>query len=99
MSVEDSWYTVDKATGKKIRTKRYGRGKRWRVRNRGARTVSFAKRSDADAHDTAVKADLLRGVIPFDHKAGTITFREYSEKWITEHHYGTGSRETVRSRI
>jgi integrase len=97
MSIEDSWFTVDRTTGKRVQAKRHGRGKRWRVRNRGARTVSFHKRSDADAYDTTVKADLLRGVTPFDHAAGRVTFAEYATKWLREHHYDSSSRSTVGS--
>lgn len=99
MSVEDSWHSIDRATGEKIRTQRYGRGKRWRVRNRGAQTVSFEKRSDAVAHDTQVKGELFKGVTPFDHRAGMIKFTEYAAKWLREHHYDANSRATVRSRI
>lgn len=99
MSVEDSWNTVDRSTGKKVPTQRHGRGKRWRVRNRGARTVSFDRRTDADAYDTKVKSDLLMGVIPFDHSAGRMTFATYTAKWLREKHYGTRSRSTVGSRI
>lgn len=84
MSVEDSRYTLDKDTGKKIKTKRYGRGKRWRVRNRGARTVSFDKKTDAERHDAKVRTELAQGLTPFDHRAGVMTFGEYCEKWMRE---------------
>lgn len=99
MSVEDSWYALDRETGKKVRTKRHGRGKRWRVRNRGARTRSFNKRSDADAYDTKVKSELLKGIIPFDHTAGRVLFADYTTKWLKEHHFTGRSRSTVQGRV
>lgn len=99
MSVEDSWFSTDKATGKKVQTKRHGYGKRWRVRNRGARTVNFAKRSDADAYDISVKADLLKGVTPFDRSAGRVKFKEYARKWLVERYHNPNSRSTVSSRL
>ena len=86
MSVEDSWYTLDKDTGKKIKTQRHGRGKRWRVRNRGARTVSFHRQADANRWDVKVRGELSQGLTPFDHRAGVMTFGEYAEKWMREHH-------------
>ncbi|WP_216211658.1 tyrosine-type recombinase/integrase [Amycolatopsis aidingensis] len=99
MAVEDSWYAPDKATGKKVKTKRHGRGKRWRVRNRGARTVSFHKKSDAEAYDTKINGDLLKGLVPFDHKAGTETFGAYADTWNAQRDYDAESRRTVASRI
>lgn len=84
MAVEDAWFMIDKATGKKVPTKRHGRGKRWRVRNRGARTVSFLKKSDAEAHDTKVKNELLEGRTPFDYTKGRVLFKSYAPKCVQE---------------
>jgi integrase len=99
MAVEDAWFMEDKDTGKKVPTKRHGRGKRWRVRNRGARTVSFHKKSDAEAHDTNVKSDLMHGVTPFDHTAGRVLFKLYAEKLVAERYRNPNSLRTMKSRL
>lgn len=112
MAVEDRWHYADEAAarragvteqcackGRVYPTKDHGRGKRWRSRVRGAKTMSFDKKSDAEVHDTAVKADLLKGVTPFDHTAGRVTFRDYSAKWLREKHYTGDARQTVASRV
>lgn len=99
MAVEDAWFMEDKDTGGKVPTKRHGRGKRWRVRNRGARTVSFHKKSDAEAHDTSVKSDLMHGVTPFDHTAGRVLFKTYAEKLVDERYRNPNSLRTMKSRL
>lgn len=99
MPVEDAWYMIDRATGDKVPTKRNGRGKRWRVRNRGARTVSFHKKSDAEAYDTSVKGDLLRGVTPFDRAAGRVLFKDYARKCVKERYTNKNSLRTSESRL
>ena len=62
----------------------HGQGDRWQVRWRDyggrQRKENFAKRSEADARDTAVKASLRAGNY-VDPDAGRITFREYAEEW------------------
>jgi hypothetical protein len=62
----------------------HGQGDRWQVRWRDysgrQRKENFAKRSEADARDTAVKASLRAGSY-VDPDAGRITFREYAEEW------------------
>lgn len=97
MPVEDAWYMTDKTTGDKVRTRRHGRGKRWRVRNRGARTVSFHKKSDAEAHDTVVKNDLLLGKVPFDHTKGRVLFETYAPACVKERYANENSRKKATS--
>ncbi|WP_370942617.1 tyrosine-type recombinase/integrase [Amycolatopsis sp. cg5] len=95
MSVEDRWHHK----GTRERTKDYGRGKRWRVRNRGARTQSFAKQTAAKAYDNKVNAELLKGLQPFDHAAGKILFSEYVAKWLKDQIYDSGAYRSVESHI
>ncbi|SEF34486.1 Phage integrase family protein [Amycolatopsis pretoriensis] len=96
MTVEDRWHH----RGTRTRTKDYGRGKRWRVRNPGCPTRSFAKKSDAEKHDTAVNADLLKGLQPYDATKGLILFRDYVEKhWLPNHPGTPRTIETVKSRL
>lgn len=99
MAVEDAWYTIDKDTKGKVPTKRHGRGKRWRVRNRGAPTRSFHKKTDAENHDTAVKNDLLQGKAPFDHTKGRVLFKVYARKLIDERYPNVNSRKTNKSKL
>ncbi|MFD8496190.1 tyrosine-type recombinase/integrase [Amycolatopsis sp. NPDC059657] len=95
MSVEDRWHHK----GTRKRTKDYGRGKRWRVRNKGARTLSFYKKTDAQAHDIKVNAELLKGLKPFDHKAGYVLVSAVFPKWLKERYPDPASRRAVASRF
>lgn len=90
MAVEDSWYTT--RDGQKAPTVRHGRGKRWRVRNRGAATRSFDRKVDAERHDATTKADLLRGSY-IDPAAGRETFKAYAERWreVQQHRPATAA--------
>ena len=86
MAIDDLWYRRKRsASGDRIPSKRYGRGKRWRVRwvdpATGQRhTAFFSKKAAAERHDAAMQADIARGqyVNPSD---GKITVREYAEVW------------------
>jgi integrase len=96
MSIYDRWHKTRPAPGdepcpehRKGRTRLYptaehGRGDRWQVRWRDdigrQRKENFAKRSEADARDTAVKASLQTGTY-IDAAAGKARFREYAEQW------------------
>ena len=99
MSVYDRWHKTRPGHAdepcrehSRGRTKLYpaadhGQGDRWQVRWRDysgrQRKENFAKRSEADARDTAVKASLRAGNY-VDPDAGRITFREYAEEWRAE---------------
>lgn len=81
MAVDDLWYLTKKDDdGNKIPSSRHGRGKRWRVRNEGARTVLYAKKTDAEDYDGVVRADLLRGTY-IDPQAGRTLVQDYGETW------------------
>ncbi|WP_158887909.1 tyrosine-type recombinase/integrase [Amycolatopsis anabasis] len=100
MAVEDRWYFKGKPKNAENRTKDYGRGKRWRVRNPGTRVRSFELKGDAEDYDTSVKADLIKGMMPFDATKGRITFRDYVEKhWLPNHPGTPGSIRTIKSRL
>lgn len=81
MAVDDLWYRAKRdADGNRVPSARHGRGKRWRVRNEGARTVLFDKKSDADRYDGVVRADLARGQY-IDPQDGKVTVTDYAETW------------------
>lgn len=89
MAVDDMWYLRKRsAMGDRIPSKRYGRGKRWRVRwvdpaTGQTHTAFFSKKAAAERHDSAMQTDIARGqyVNPSD---GKITVREYAERWRKE---------------
>jgi integrase len=73
--VEDRWHAV--RDGVKVRTDRYGTGKRWKVRH-AAGSQSFARKTDADAFAAEVHDALRRGTY-VDPRQGQVTFRERAE--------------------
>jgi integrase len=86
VAVDDLWYlkgTDGKKRGPKSR--RYGRGKRWRVRwidpeTGRKREQLFEKQSDAERHDVNVRADIARGQY-IDPRAGRVTLGEHAARW------------------
>jgi integrase len=79
MAVDDLWVSAhpNPLTGKKERLKRYGRGKRYRVRIAGSPSVLFERKADADRYDANARADLSRGQY-IDPRDGRITVRAWA---------------------
>jgi integrase len=78
---EDRWHVV--RDGVKVRTARYGTGKRWKVRyevDGHARSTSFDKQTDADHFLATVVADQPRGTF-LDPREARVTFKAYAEGW------------------
>lgn len=102
MPVVDRWYRRDKATGKKVRSDRYGVGLRWMVQwetESGRRqSKSFATRDEAEKNYAAIKADLYRGVY-IDPELGKITLQEYAEQWLASRDHAALSAEGTRGRL
>jgi len=93
--VEDRWHAV--RGGRKVRTDRYGSGKRWKARyevDGRARAKSFARKVDADAFLATVEADQLRGTF-VDLRHGRVSFREYAEGWRATAVHRPATRERV----
>ncbi|MGH3796805.1 MAG: tyrosine-type recombinase/integrase [Pseudonocardiaceae bacterium] len=87
MAVDDLWYLSrrDPETGERRQSKRYGRGKRWRVRwndphTGQTQTALFERKADAERHDISMHADISRGQY-IDPRAGKITISEYAAQW------------------
>ncbi len=87
MPVDDLWFLRQRnlATGERVRSQRYGRGKRWRVRwvdpqTGEPRTEAFERKADAERHDVNMHADISRGQY-VDPRAGRVTVAEYAERW------------------
>lgn len=85
MPVDDLWYLKKRGPdGERLKSKRYGRGKRYRVRwvddHGQPRAELFDKKADADRKDANVRADLSRGQY-IDPAEGKITVKAYGEEW------------------
>lgn len=88
MAIDDTWYSSRRRDpeGKKLRTKKHGRGRRWRVRfkdpNTGVgREELFARLDDAKLFDVNMQADISRGRY-VDPKAGRTTVKALAEAWL-----------------
>lgn len=81
--IQDRWETI--VEDKRVRTNRYGQGKRWRARYLdpacNERSKTFARKQDAERFLTAVAADVLRGTY-VDPDAGKVTFAEFADQWL-----------------
>ncbi|RCK68318.1 site-specific integrase [Desertihabitans brevis] len=79
MAVSDRWHRRDPETGKRVRSDRYGRGKRWEVRWWDERKVqrrrAFDHREDAEAFDARLKMSPTE-------RATVRTVAEQWESWI-----------------
>lgn len=87
--------TVD---GRRIRTERYGKGRRWLARyddpDGRARSKTFARKLDAERFIATVETDKLRGTY-LDPDAGRISVREFAEAWLDAQTFDPSSREAV----
>lgn len=94
--IQDRWETI--VDGKRVRTDRYGQGKRWRARYfdpaGNERSTTFARKQDAERFLTAVAADVLRGAY-VDPDAGKVTFAEFAGRWLEAQTFGDSSREVT----
>jgi hypothetical protein len=84
VEIDDRWHATHRQTGARVRTNRYGIGKRWLARWRDdagvQRKRAFERRADAERFLVEVAADLARGAY-VDPRAGRTTVREYAERW------------------
>lgn len=100
MPVDDLWMKGPK--GARVKSARYGRGKRYRVRyvddNNKPHGPLFEKKRDAEAFDVSVRSDVARGhyLNPQD---GKITLRAFTEAWFSQQIFDEATRQTVESRL
>jgi integrase len=107
MPVDDLWYSSRRERGPdgKLlpakRTKRHGRGKRYRVRYRddlGAKREKLfddGKKGEAERFDRAVHTDVARGLY-VDPVAGREIVEQFGERWIDAQLYRPGTTDRVR---
>src|SRR4051794_27726276 len=99
--VQDLWMKRG-PDGKKVRSARYGKGKRWQARwidPRGEEdTKVFANKDAAQAHVSAMEVSVHSGTY-VDPKQGKVTFREYAERWRADQlHHRVKTAEQAESR-
>lgn len=85
VAVDDLWYLAKRGLdGERLKSKRYGRGKRWQVRyvddNGKEHRPLFDKQKAAELFDANVRADVSRGQY-VDPAAGRLTVAELAEQW------------------
>jgi integrase len=106
-SVQDRWWKTVRQpddTTKRVKTARYGKGDRYRVRYDGPdgrqRSQSFPDRHKkaAEAFAADVESDKRRGTY-IDPDAGRVLFRDFAETWLRTHSFDESSRETTEIRI
>ncbi|MEU3546641.1 tyrosine-type recombinase/integrase [Streptomyces longwoodensis] len=105
--IQDRWYkTEPNAAGKprRVRTDRYGTGMRYRARYVGPdgteKSKSFpdGQKRLADQWLAHIEADMSRGQY-VDPAASRVTFRQYTEKWLSTQTTEMTTRESVESAI
>jgi integrase len=101
--VDDRWHRTDKATGEKIRTARYGVGKRWVARWRdpdtGAQTSKACRtKAEADQYVAGIATSIGKGDY-IDPNAGRVTLRTYAEQWLASQTFDPTTRESVETRL
>jgi integrase len=98
--IQDRWErTVD---GRRVRTGRYGKGKRWQARYRDPdgheRTKDFARKADAERFVSTISADVLRGAF-VDPNAGKVTFADFAKRWLEAQTFTESTREVTELRL
>jgi integrase len=105
--IEDRWHKeVPGPDGKpiRVRTARYGKGRRYRVRyiapDGRERSKSFPDRAKKAAEDflSGVEADISRGVY-VDVAAGKTPFDKYAELWLRTHRFDESARGPIKARV
>ena len=101
-SVSDRWHVTERESGKKIRSGRYGTGKRWQVRYRDpggeSRNQSFDRKVDAERLLVELSSQLLQGRY-VDLRAGRTPFAEYAQPWLERQLLAPTSRVAVELRL
>jgi len=102
MHVEDLWLKPD-STGKKVKTERWGKGKRWRASwtepDGTRRSRSCVTKDEASAVLADVKVTQLSGAYIAPDRS-KVTVRDVAEDWFTAQvHQRTSSLAVIRQRL
>ena len=105
MSVDDLWYLRKRGpNGERMKSKRYGRGRRWRCRYEDAhgqpRERLFERKADAEAWDVQARSGLADET-KVNQAERQITFQEYAERWRLSREVGWAleTRKRVESNL
>ncbi|WBB65762.1 site-specific integrase [Micromonospora sp. WMMD812] len=105
MPVDDLWYLSKRGPdGKRLPSKRHGRGKRWRCRYEDSdgetRERLFERRADADAFDLRARSGIV-DEIRVQQSERHLTLREYGERWRLSREVGWAleTRKRVESNL
>ncbi|QDY05751.1 site-specific integrase [Micromonospora sp. HM134] len=105
MAVDDLWYLTKRGPdGKRLPSKRHGRGKRWRCRYEDAsgqaRERLFERKVDADDFDARARAGVAEEA-KVQQSERHLTFKEYGERWRLSREVGWAleTRKRVESNL
>lgn len=98
--VRDRWER--KVDGQRVRTARYGKGKRWQARyldpEGNQRNRDFERKQDAERFLAGITSDVLRGTY-IDPDAGRVTFRDFATRWLAAQTFTETTREATELRL
>lgn len=98
--VQDLW--AKSVDGRRVRTDRYGKGRRWQARyfdpDSRERTRTFDRKQDAERFLATITADVLRGAY-VDPDAGKVTFADFAGRWLAAQTFSESSREATELRL
>lgn len=103
---QDLWYKTEKqpdGTTQKVKSARYGRGKRWRVNyvdpNSGReRSPSFATKTEAENFENKVKADISRGQY-IDPNAGLKALEDHGDAWASTKMVDPNTKQRIEATL
>lgn len=105
MPVDDLWYLKERGPdGKRLPSKRHGRGRRYRVRYVDAsgtpREKLFDRKRDAELWDARARSGVSEET-QLDQGRSRLTFREYGERWRLAREVGwaVDTRRRVESNL
>ncbi|MFE4514517.1 tyrosine-type recombinase/integrase [Kitasatospora sp. NPDC056783] len=105
--IQDRWYKTEPGPDgkpRRVRTDRYGTGKRYRARYVGPdgteKSKSFPDRQKRQAEEwlTGIEADMSRGQY-LDPKASRTTFQQFAERWLKAQTTDPASQVLVETRL
>lgn len=98
--VQDLW--AKSVDGRRVRTDRYGKGRRWQARyldpDGRERTRTFDRKQDAERFLATMTVDVLRGAY-VDPDAGKVTFADFAGRWLDAQTFSESSREATELRL
>jgi integrase len=98
--VQDRWERV--VDGRRERTPRFGKGKRWQARyldpDGAERARDFDRKLDAERFLATITSDVLRGAY-VDPSAGKVTFADFTARWLDAQTFGASTREATELRL